>query len=375
MNIAQAKENLELILVAPQPITPYMHGKPGIGKSAIVQQIANDRDIAFIDLRLSQLESADIRGIPHIEVGSVSSKWYPPETIPFEVFADLPVPGDPKGRLFGGGGILFLDEINRARFDVIQAAFQLVLDRQVGLHKILSNWFIVCAGNLGEEDKTEVTEISDSALNNRFIHYKISDSGLFDCWMDWAEKNEVHQDVLTFLKTKPSYLYTDPQEGEEVFCTPRTWDKFSQILKQNNSYTPEFINQRIGRSILGPAAIQFAEYLKLRKEIKPGQIFESYNKLKSEVKKLSRDRKYALTNELVAYLKSYDKPITKAYFENFHNFTNDNLDADAAMALYRQFTEVKVTFNKSKDSFTSFYLDFYPDMMDKIGKLLNESKE
>ena len=238
MTIGDVKENIELIFKEPQVVTPFTHGWPGIGKSDILRQIAKKRGISFIDLRLSQLESADVRGIPTPDLKTGSSRWLPPETIPFEAFKDLPVPGDSEGRLFKQGGILALDEFNRARFDVLQAGFQLVLDRRVGLHKLLDNWFVAAAGNLGEEDKTEVTEISDIALNNRFIHFFVDDNGLFDCWMTWAEAEGIHSDVIGFLKTKPSALYVRPKEDEVVFCTPRTWHKFSQILQQNPDKTP-----------------------------------------------------------------------------------------------------------------------------------------
>jgi MoxR-like ATPase len=68
-------------------------GPPGIGKSSIVAQTAQDHHMEIIDLRLSQLAPTDLRGLPVAENGV--SRWYPPEFLPTE-----------------GRGILFLDEIS-----------------------------------------------------------------------------------------------------------------------------------------------------------------------------------------------------------------------------------------------------------------------
>ncbi|MEH2320851.1 AAA family ATPase [Nostoc sp.] len=70
-------------------------GPPGIGKSSIVGQIAQEYDMDFVDVRLSQLAPTDLRGLPIAEDGI--SKWYPPEFL-----------------ARGGKGILFLDELNIA---------------------------------------------------------------------------------------------------------------------------------------------------------------------------------------------------------------------------------------------------------------------
>ncbi len=72
-------------------ISTMIWGSPGIGKSSIVAQIAQERDIDFVDVRLSQLAPTDLRGLPVAEDGI--SKWYPPEFLPRD-----------------GKGILFLDE-------------------------------------------------------------------------------------------------------------------------------------------------------------------------------------------------------------------------------------------------------------------------
>ncbi len=373
MNISQIKRSINLLLQKDQVITPYIHGKPGIGKSDIVRQIAKERDIAFIDLRLSQLESADIRGIPHCDQESKSSKWYPPETIPFTNFAELPIPGD-EARKFKDGGILFLDEFNRARFDVLQAAFQLVLDRQVGLHKVLPNWYIVCAGNLGEADQTEVTEISDSALKNRFAHFEVEDSGLFDCWMKWALESKIHNDVIGFLRSKPSYLYTEPNDNEYTFCTPRIWEKFSDILKANPEMDPNEITELVGKSIINSAAIHFVKYLADKKTIKPEDILKRYQQIKKSFDLLQRDQVFSITNELQTRIR--DNPsLTEVNIQNIHDFMTDQLEDDHKIAFLKDINEVEITFKKKKREFIDIYLDMFENMNEIIVDLMSRAEK
>ena len=150
MRIRDVKRNLKLIFKGDQPITPFLWGKPGIGKSQLVAQVAKEMGIGFIDLRLSQLDSTDLRGIPSPHPDEGLCRWLPPEFLPFEQFASFE-------KDYPNGGILLLDEFNRARPDVLQSAFQLVLDRSVGLSKLRKNWYLVAAGNLGMADRTDDT--------------------------------------------------------------------------------------------------------------------------------------------------------------------------------------------------------------------------
>lgn len=371
MNIKQIEEAVDLLLIEPQPITPYIHGKPGVGKSAIMAQIAEKRNISFIDLRLSQLESADIRGIPIPDTNLGSSKWLPPETIPFESFKEQKVPGDPQNRKFEDGGILFLDEFNRARFDVIQAAFQLVLDRRVGLHKILDNWFIVCSGNLGEADNTEVTEIYDAALNNRFAHFTVDDAGLYDVWMEWAEgKGNIDKDVIAFLTQKPSNLYIEPQEEEQVFCTPRSWEKFSKVLQSHKEIEKEALTRILGNSIIGPSSLSFLDYLKEKEKISPSDILNKYEKISYKFKAVDRSRKYSITNEVGNKLRDLDN-ITDKQLENLDLFIDEQLEDDHKIAIFKIIANImEIKYNGTKKELIDVYLDKFPDRNDLISGIL-----
>lgn len=106
-------KQLSVLLKTDTPV--FLHGSPGIGKSYIVNDIAQREKLAIIDVRLSQLDAVDLRGIPTIKENQ--TVWMPP------VF----LPSDAKSE-----GILFLDELNSAPLSVQAAIYQLVLDRKIG---------------------------------------------------------------------------------------------------------------------------------------------------------------------------------------------------------------------------------------------------
>jgi len=327
-----------------QPVTPFIWGKPGIGKSQAVKQLAKEYGIMFIDLRLSQLESADIRGIPVPDMENGISKWLPPEFLPFKGMK----------RWEGTSGILLLDEFNRARPDVLQAAFQLVLDRQVGMHEIMDSWFIVAAGNLGDQDRTDVVEM-DSALKNRFIHFNVDVE--LGPWLEWAAEAGVHTDIVNFLNGKPSYLYHVANEEDNIFVTPRSWEKFSDILLQNTEIDPSVITSTLGPDIINGAAGHFMKYLE-SKEIVSGQDVVTKYKQKAvqkKIKAMQRDQIYALNNDVVDFILKL-KVIEDVHLENLHDFAKENLEKDIYIAFMRGLAQKCV---QNEHTFIDKYLKRY----------------
>lgn len=106
-------KQLEVLLISDVPV--FIHGSPGIGKSYIVNDIAKRNDLELVDVRLSQLDAVDLRGIPTIT--NNQTVWMPPVFLPLDE---------------NSSGILFLDELNSASLSVQAAIYQLVLDRKIG---------------------------------------------------------------------------------------------------------------------------------------------------------------------------------------------------------------------------------------------------
>jgi len=204
---------LQILLEANMPV--FIHGSPGIGKSYIVNDIARKNDLEIRDIRLSQLDAVDLRGIPSIEKGQ--TKWMPP------IF--LPTDSTSKG-------VLFLDELNSAPLSVQAAIYQLILDRKIGEYSLPNGWRIICAGNK-IDDKGIVFKLP-SPLINRMVHLVLEAN--YEDFKTWAIEASVHPFVIGFLGFRPDLLSTEVPRNSEAnpaFATPRAWTMLSAILHQS----------------------------------------------------------------------------------------------------------------------------------------------
>lgn len=189
-------------------------GAPGIGKSSIVAQVAQENDIDFVDVRLSQLAPTDLRGLPVAEDGI--SKWYPPEFLPRT-----------------GKGILFLDELNMAPPAMQGVAQQLILDRRVGSYIVPEGWYVWAAGNR-KEDRASVFDMP-APLANRFLHLQVEAD--FDSFKTYALETGVHEQAIAFLSYRPSLLHKiDPQQP--AWASPRSWVMASLLHSAGLDITP-----------------------------------------------------------------------------------------------------------------------------------------
>ncbi len=242
---AQLYNQLDILLQTDTPV--FIHGSPGIGKSYIVNDIAQKNNLEIIDVRLSQLDAVDLRGIPTIT--NNQTVWMPP------VF----LPSDENSK-----GILFLDELNSAPLSVQAAIYQLVLDRKIGEYTMPKNWRIVCAGNK-IDDKGIVFKLP-SPLINRMVHIVLE--AKFDDFKAWAIKNEIHPFIIGFLGFRPDLLSSEVPSSSETnpaFCTPRAWAMLSNILKNSNDINK--ISPIVYGTVGYGAGIEFTSFVKVYKTL------------------------------------------------------------------------------------------------------------
>ena len=195
--------------------TPVMlWGPPGIGKSQMVAQVAEKQNVEVIDIRLSQMEPSDLRGIPFRIEDRV--EWAVPSMLP-------------DSKRHGVQGILFLDEITSAPPSVSAAAYQLILDRRLGDYFVPDGWAIFAAGN--RQGDRGVTYSMPAPLANRFSHYEV-DTHLDD-WVAWAFSNGIDERIIAFVRFRPELLFDfDPAHNPVAFPSPRSWEYSHRALKK-----------------------------------------------------------------------------------------------------------------------------------------------
>jgi MoxR-like ATPase len=191
-----------------------LHGRPGIGKTEIVQALAHATGAQLFDLRLTTIEPQDLRGLPYFDHAAQKTVWYRPEDLPDD-------PARPA--------ILFLDELTAAPPSLQPTVYGLLQERRVGRH-LLPATFLVAAGN-GVEDGAVAYDMG-TALSDRLIHlHLVAEAG--DWLAHYAQARGLHPAVLAFIRTRPDLLETTEtalRRGEVIACTPRSWARVSQIL-------------------------------------------------------------------------------------------------------------------------------------------------
>ena len=222
----QARKSLLRAFSKKRPL--FLWGPPGIGKSELVADIAQELGGYMIDLRLGQMEPTDIRGIPFYNKDSGKMDWAEPVDLPTKEFASqYPIV------------VLFLDEMNSAAPSVQAAAYQLILNRRCGKYFLPDNVVMVAAGNR-ESDKG-VTYRMPTPLANRFIHQEMRVD--FASYQEWAVNNNIHKDVVGYLSFAKQDLYDfDPKSASRAFATPRSWTFVSQILEDEDGDDDTIMN-------------------------------------------------------------------------------------------------------------------------------------
>ena len=215
--------------------TPVMlWGPPGVGKSDMIRQTGQRHGAPVIDIRLSQMEPSDLRGIPFRTGDFV--EWAAPAILP-------------DARRHGEQGILFLDEITSAPPSVSAAAYQLILDRRLGEYDVPEGWAIFAAGN--RQGDRGVTYTMPAPLANRFSHFDV-DTHLDD-WVAWAYQQQIDERVIAFLRFRPELLFDfDPAHNPVAFPSPRSWEFAHRSLRKFGEHTE--LLQGTLQACVGPAA-------------------------------------------------------------------------------------------------------------------------
>ena len=195
-------------------------GGPGIGKSEIPQQVADELNVPLLDFRANLFDPVDVRGIPYtrddLSVASGTMKitsWAPPDIFPTE-------------ETHGPRGLFMIDELPTAPPATQNAFLQLLLTRQVGNYKMPDGWSCLAAGNR-LTDGASVYQMP-SPVRNRLMHYELEPS--LDAWCEWALKNEVNTTLVSFMRYRPNLLYSFKAD-EYAFPTPRSWSFVDKRLR------------------------------------------------------------------------------------------------------------------------------------------------
>ena len=272
MNVSiNVQELIEILDRTPATHNVMLVGNHGIGKSRILTDYYQSRGYRVVALFLGQLsDPGDLIGLPMKNEKSGRTEFMPPYWFPID---NQPI-------------VLFLDELNRARQEVLQSVMDLSLNRTLAGRRLPDGSRIISAVNEGEE--YQLTDL-DPALVSRFNIYQFRPTEAE--WLLWAAQNGIDTRVTTFLENNPTYIdghLTDDMANLDKTPDRRAWERVSDIIK--SKATVEKIDIKTIAGIVGAkAAARFAE------SIKEDHIVDGKSLLLQFEKVLPKLQKYGLT--------------------------------------------------------------------------------
>ena len=284
MNIQEAKEEIKKTVRAytartaagtfripvPRQRPVLLIGPPGIGKTAIMEQIARECSIGLVAYTMTHHTRQSAIGLPVLTERQFAGKEYTVTSYTMsEIIASV------YGQIEKTGctdGILFLDEINCVSETLMPAMLQFLQYKTFGSHQLPEGWVIVAAGNPPAYNRS-VREF-DTVTLDRVRYMKVEPD--FPIWKHYAVERGLHPAVLSFLELRPERFYV-MEPGEKGFVTGRAWEDLSEIL-----LTMEELELGVEEALFGQylqdedTATEFTFYYRLyekwKKELKPEQI-------------------------------------------------------------------------------------------------------
>ena len=292
----------EIPLVRQRPI--FLLGAPGIGKTAILEQTAQDLGINLVSYSMTHHTRQSALGLPFIEKRSYDGEEYSVTEYTMSEIISSMYEVMEKSKI--KEGILFLDEINCVSETLAPAMLQFLQQKVFGRHKIPDGWVIVTAGNPPEYNKS-VREF-DIATKDRLKVIEVEAD--FDVWKSYALKRDVHGAIINFLEANRNYFYKiETLGGKQTYVTARGWEDLSSVIKlyeKENIYADEtLIGQYIKNDrIAGEFSAYYDLYMKYKKKYNTDEILSGKwsEELISNAKSASFEEKLSLTGIIAGEL-------------------------------------------------------------------------
>ncbi|NEQ96987.1 MAG: AAA family ATPase [Cyanothece sp. SIO2G6] len=295
-----AHELYQVLELTPPTQNILLVGKHGIGKSEIISHFYRQRQkLPVIPFFLGQMsDPGDLIGLLHKDEATGRSVFLPPYWWPD---SDQAV-------------VLFLDELNRARPEILQAVQDLTLNKTLAGKALPAGSIVIAAVNAGEE--YQLTEL-DPALVSRFNLYEFAPT--VEDWLLWASDQDIDSRVLTFIQQHPEYLDGDNPDADMAIATAglvktpdrRAWAKVSDFVRDHTAL--EDIHFKLIAGMVGSrASLAFRQSLAAQRGLTPEQLLLQFSKHRSQLKALEIQDFASLNEQVLLWLNAGHCPEKKA---------------------------------------------------------------
>ena len=308
----------------PTPLCIWGHA--GIGKTSIVEQIANEKGYEFRYVAPAQFEEmGDLIGMPYFDDQTGQTKFAKPDWVPTHE----------------GPGIILIDDVNRADDRILRGIMQLLQNYELISWKLPKGWQIVLTANPDGGDYS-VTSMDD-AMITRMLHITME----FDVkeWAKWAEENTVDERGINFILSYPDLISTgqnNPRSMTNFFKSIKPIDDLRKNIKLLNILSKSSMNKE--------AAVAFQAFVNdnLIDLISPEDIIttKEWKKTENVILKslfnnsdetMRSDVAFILTTRFINYLNNQvknNRNFLKEEIENIRQFVSiEKLPKDLKMSL------------------------------------------
>mgnify|MGYP004626553009 FL=1 len=363
MNIKEAKQEVkntitaylkkddmgdyEIAIERQRPI--LLMGPPGIGKTAIMEQVAKELGINLVSYTITHHTRQSAIGLPFISQKEYDGREYSvTEYTMSEIIASVYEQIEKSGV---HEGILFLDEINCVSETLAPTMLQFLQYKKFGNHKVPDGFVIVTAGNPPEYNKS--VRDFDIVTLDRVKRIFIEED--YNAWREYAYKADIHGSIMSYLEIKKKNFYNIVSDVEgKRFVTARGWEDLSQVMKVYEELripvTKDFVIQYLqDEEIAGDFANYYELYNKCRNIYRIPEILDGTVEIEADsIKDAPFDEKLsliglladALTQEFKSYV--YELESQKQLLEQLKYLREDlKQEKGAAVAILGRLTEAK----------------------------------
>ena len=297
-------------------------GKHGIGKSEIAKSIfANHedfKDYPFHTLYLSQMaDPGDLTGLPKINPETGLMEFVPP----FWWNSEVPI-------------ILLVDEILRARLELIQPFFSLALEKSIAGRSLHPDSVIISCANFGDEYQQLD---ADPAFGSRFCPYEFLPT--VEEWTGYASEVKVDGRIINFIRENRSMLdsmsHSTEEEDREFFervPDRRAWFRVDDIMKRHGKGKingGSVVQNAIAGEIGMTATVDFIRFVNTHSGLTPEQLVmaEDFEDITMELTALPFQDLTHMADRVIDYIKGNDaiqidkhKPTMNLVVQNVMSF-------------------------------------------------------
>ena len=312
MAIAINSKELETLLeVTPSWQNIMLTGRHGIGKSQILTNYFETKGMRVVALFLGQMsDPGDLLGLPTKDEATGKTTFMPPYW--------FPVDGQPV--------VLFLDELNRARPEILQTVMDLVLNRKLAGRLLPEGSRIISACNDGDE--YQLTDL-DPALVSRFNIYTFRPS--VEEWLLWATRKGLDERVTAFIQANPELLDrsgdTKEEQGLEKDPDRRAWEKVARVME--NISDPKQVHQKIVAGIVGVQAAAKL-FLSLQKGLlTPQELLADFKRAKQQLDNYQLHQLSLVNDTLCRFfeteqLETMERTLVRDNLKAYHDYLAKN---------------------------------------------------